>query len=133
MVSKIYDNTDNFQIRVAPTTQVSLSDANQLKYYLGLDSADNISEAVYSETLIGSIAYSLCAVKVKNDSASSVASSMRSGVDPRKWICVEAESVFTSTYGDYVLLVMADSATANNIYQAFKTVTNNQCSARVDR
>lgn len=133
LVTKIYDNTKDFEIRVTPTTQISLTDTDKVKYYLGLDSAANISEAAYSETLIGSIAYSLCVVKVKDASASTVASAMRSGVDPRKWICVEAESVFTSTYGDYVLLVMADSTTANNLYQAFKTVTNNGCSARVDR
>ncbi len=39
--------------------------------------------------------------------------------DPRKWVCVEAESVIVENVGDVVLFVMADSQTANALQTAF--------------
>ena len=39
--------------------------------------------------------------------------------DPRKWICVEAESVVVENVGDVILFVMADTDTANAIRNTF--------------
>lgn len=39
--------------------------------------------------------------------------------DPRKWVCVEAESVVVENVGDVILFLMADTATADAIKASF--------------
>ena len=39
--------------------------------------------------------------------------------NPRKWVCVEAESVVVENVGDVILYVMADTATAEAVKTAF--------------
>ena len=39
--------------------------------------------------------------------------------DPRKWICVEAESVVVENVGEVILFVMGDTNTTNAIRSAF--------------
>ena len=126
IVDLIYQQKDS-GLRVS-TTDIDLENAESLKYYTGLSSADQLKEAVASEALIGSQAYSLVLVRVKDSSdASSVAQSMKSGVDPAKWICVMADDLQVAGKGDVALLIMvetalADSVTASQIVSAFSAV-----------
>lgn len=79
----------------------------------GLNDLALVSDAVVSESMIGSIAYSLVLVKVPDAAnAQSVGESMKSGIDPRKWICVEADDLMVCGKGDVVMLVMMDSSFA---------------------
>ncbi len=92
------------------TVNVDINDPDALKAYTGLISNDLISEAVASESAMGSQAYSLVLVRLKNSlDAGQVAESMRSGIDRRKWICVEADQIRVSAGGDVVLLIMMSS------------------------
>ena len=34
---------------------------------------------------------------------------MKAGIDPRKWICVEADDLMIAAYGDVAMLIMVDS------------------------
>ena len=43
--------------------------------------------------------------------------------DPRKWICVEAESVVVESVGDVILYLMADQATADAVKDAFLSLS----------
>lgn len=73
------------------------------------------AEALVSEPIIGSIAHSVGLVRVKDAAdAEGVAASIRENMDPRKWICVEAEKTEVIAHGDTVLMVMSteDAATA---------------------
>ena len=107
---------------------VDLTDLDGLKYFTGLSSADKISEAVVCEAMMGSQAYSMVFVKV-NDAADAkaVAEEMKSGIDQRKWICVEADDMKVSAKDDVVMLIMVDSEyaeviSAASVTEAFKTV-----------
>lgn len=110
------------------TVDVALDDAYAVKSYLGLDSADMVKEAVASESGFGSQAYSLVLCRVKNPAnAQDVARKMFDGIDQRKWICVEADDLMVSVFGDLVLLVMIDSdyaemATAQQLTDAFAAI-----------
>lgn len=109
------------------TMDVDLSDADAVKSYTGLDDASPIKEAAASEALIGSQAYSLVLVRVKDAAdAETVANKMYSGIDPRKWICVEADDMNVAYSGDLVMLIMLQSNFENisseDIVNAFKTV-----------
>ncbi len=98
------------------TTTVDLTDANALKSFTGLDSADKISEVAVSEPMISSQAYSLVLVRVSDSAdAEEIAQAMKDGIDPRKWICVEADDLRVVGYGDLLMLVMMDSQLADTI------------------
>ena len=107
---------------------VEISDADALKMYTGLDSAEGIKEVAVCESMMGSQAYSLVVVKLENaDNAKKIAEAMKAGIDPRKWICVEADDLKVSAKGDVVMLIMVDSEykesiSAASVTEAFKTV-----------
>ena len=98
------------------TLAVDLSDADAVRYNLGLDDASSVKEAAVSEPMMGSQAYSLVVVRV-NDAkdTESVANAMLNGIDQRKWICVEADTLKVMTKGDLVLLFMVDSGFADTV------------------
>ena len=78
--------------------------------------------------MIGSIPYSLVLVKVKNASdASDIASQMKSGINQRKWVCVEADDLAVTYSGDVVLLFMVgseynDDVKSSDITAAFEAL-----------
>ncbi len=116
------------------TMDVDLTDPDALAYYTGLKSAEKISAASVSESAFGSQAYSLVIVKV-NDAADAktVAEEMKENIDQRKWCCVEADDMKVCADGNTVMLFMvdsefADSVTASDLAEAFKTV----CGGSVD-
>ena len=102
---------------------VDLADADAVKYFTGLD---GVKEAAVFEPMIGSIAFSMVAVQVEEGTdAAAVAEAMKTGIDTRKWICVEANDLMVATSGDVALLVMVDSnngLTAQSFVDAFNTV-----------
>ena len=106
-----------------------------VKYNLGIDDASNVKEAAISEPMMGSQAYSLAVVRVKDAADSEkVAKEMLNGIDPRKWICVEADNLRAMTKGDLVLFFMVDSSfaetvTVDEIEEAFTTV----CGGSLDK
>ena len=110
------------------TSQVDIANADSLKYSTGLDSADLISEATVSEAMIGSQAYSLVTVRVKDPAdLATVAQQMKDGINPQKWICVGADDLRVAGSGDVVLLIMvssdfSDTVTADEIIDAFAQV-----------
>lgn len=110
------------------TTPVDLESADSVQYNLGLKDASAIKEAAVSEPMMSSQAYSLVIARV-NDAADAqdVAKAMLDGIDQRKWICVEADSLKVMTRGDLVLLFMVDSSfsdtvTTDEIETAFAAV-----------
>ena len=107
---------------------VEISDADALKMFTGLDSAEGIKEVAVCESMMGSQAYSLVVVKLENAAdAKKTAEAMKAGIDQRKWICVEADDIKVSAKGDVVMLIMVDSEykesiSASSVTDAFKTV-----------
>lgn len=80
-------------------------------------------EGLAADAMIGSIAHSVVLVRVPEDAdAAAVAKDMEDNADPRKWICVEAESVQTAVKGQLVLLVMSTQATADAIVANFNAL-----------
>lgn len=99
------------------TLPIDLTDTSEdgkwvVKNYTGLDSADSITEAAFFEPMMGSIPYSMVAVRVADGAdIKAVAEGMKNGIDQRKWICVEADDLQVVSYGDVVLLIMVGSDT----------------------
>ena len=110
---------------------VDLTDASEdglwaIKSYTGLDSVENITEAAAFEPMMGSMAFSMVLVRVAEGAdAKAVAESMKSGIDTRKWICVEADDLKVAGFGDVVMLIMVNSdsgMTAQSFVDAFAKV-----------
>ena len=110
------------------TTELDLSDGEMFTAVTGLASSDKVKEAAYSESMIGSQAYSMVVVRVKKSKdAAAVADEMLNGINPAKWICVEADDVRVAAYDDLVMLIMVSSSfeetvTGKEIVSAFKKV-----------
>ena len=75
---------------------------------------------------MGSIPYSMVMVRVAESAdAATVAAAMKSGIDQRKWICVEADDLQVAGFGDVVMLIMVNSdsgMTAQSFVDAFAKV-----------
>lgn len=121
IIDKIYEKYP-VQLMMLATTEINMDDAkssekevvdafyNSLKYVTGLESAEGISEVSYSGPMIGSQAYSLVLVRVDDASkAEATAKSMLAGINPGKWICVQADLVRACTKGDVIMMVLIDS------------------------
>ena len=112
---------ENIYTVVAPefgvyTDNVDASDAAIFQSFTGLSDSSVVSEAAFSESMIGSQAYSLVVVRVADSEAvADVAAEMKAGIDTRKWICVEADDMQVVSYGDVVLLIMVSSEYAETI------------------
>ena len=102
-----------------------------LKSFTGLEDASQITEAAAYEPMMGSLAFSMVMVRTAAGvDAKTVADSMKSGVDPRKWICVEADDMKVAGIGDVVMLIMVSTTgdmTAQSFVDAFQTVAGRTC------
>lgn len=134
MFNQIYEKTPNVSQMALMTQQVDLTDADAVQYMIGLTSVEGVEEAAVSDAMITVVPYSAALVKVKEGTdIEAIAASIREGVDPRKWICVEADKVITATYENYILMVMASEENADEVYEAFKTVFGEGVSEAVTR
>lgn len=124
----IAENPVEFMGGVIP---VDLTDTSEdglwaIKAYTGLDNADMITEAAAYEPMMGSLAFSMVMVRVAPEADSkTVAEAMKSGIDTRKWICVEANDLMVAGFGDVVMLIMLNSdsgMTAQSFVDAFGKV-----------
>ena len=101
-----------------------------VKYFTGLDNAEQITEAAAFEPMMGSLAFSMVMVRVAEGAdAKAVAEAMKAGIDTRKWICVEANDLMVAGYGDVVMLIMVNSdngMTAQSFVDAFKSVVGGE-------
>ena len=113
------------------TMPIDLTDTSEdglwnIKYNTGLDNADNITEAAVFGPMMGSMAFSMVMVRVAEGAdVKAVAEGMKTGIDPRKWICVEADDLQVVSYGDVVMLIMVDSTsglTSQSFVDAFAQV-----------
>ena len=129
IIDKIYANHKAIEMPLG-TMEVDLTDPDALKMFTGLGSADKISAAAVSESMMGAQAYSLVVVKVKDaKDADAVATEMMNGIDQRKWICVEADDLMVTGFGDVVMLIMVGSdtgMTSQSFVDAFQKVCANQ-------
>lgn len=82
-----------------------------MAYFFGIDV--DCEEAVASEPMINAIPFSICLMRVKEDTdIEALKKEIKENVNPRKWVCVEVDQsdVRVESVGDLVLLIMADDS-----------------------
>lgn len=115
LIQAIYDKQPVDLMLSEPTT-IDVADPDALSYYLGLKDGSKLSEAMYSEAMITSQAYSLCAARVADaKDAGEVAQQILDQVNPNKWICVTADNVQIGVSGDLILLVMVSDSLSETL------------------
>jgi len=122
LVDRIYEGLD-VEMPMVFTQALEVTDPETVQAFTGLENGDDLEYLVMSEPMMSSQAYSLVLVKVKDGvNANEVAKTMNDNINTRKWICVTAEKVYTTSSGNVVCLVMTREDLATTIYSKFKTL-----------
>ena len=93
------------------TDTVDFDDEYAVSSYTGLtmDDVKKLDAAIVSEPMMGSQAYSLVLVRLKDKAdAADIAQKMADGINPRKWVCVEADELTVVSKDNIIMLFMAD-------------------------
>ena len=97
------------------TMPVDLTDTSEdglwaIQYFTGLSGAEQLTDASVFEPMMGSLPFSMVLVRAAEGAdVAAVAEGMKTGIDQRKWICVEADDLQVVSYGDVVMLIMVGS------------------------
>ena len=90
-----------------------------VEMYLGTSDIE-FEEALASESATGSIAHSVVLVRVKdNANVELIKEKIENSVNPRKWICVEADEVEVESKGNLIILIMSSEINAEKIETEF--------------
>ena len=96
----------------------------------GLSDPAQLKQAAFFEPMMSSIAFSLVMVRTADAvDPKAVAQAMKEGINPRKWICVEADDMLVAGCGDVVMLIMLaseDGMTAQSFVDAFQSVAGRE-------
>lgn len=117
-----YEGVADDQKPMLGNINVSKDMQDNIEYYIGTRDIE-YEEILASEPMIGSIAYSVVLVRMKDDAdIESAKQKILDNVDPRKWICVEVpkEDVIVKNRGNLIILIMVeDSETREKIEKGF--------------
>ena len=123
LVNKIYEGQEDKIPSSVQTQEIDVKDEVMVNSFTGLDNGDDLQYLVVSEPMISSQAYSFVLATVKDGvNANEIAEAIKDNVDSRKWICVSAEKLYTTSSGNIVCLVMSSEEAAKTIYERFKTL-----------
>ena len=82
--------------------------------------AVNGAEAVMSEPMMSSIAWSVCLMRVpEGTDVAATCAAIKSNMNPAKWLCVEAEKYSVVSNGNTILLVMTSADAHDKIVDNF--------------
>ena len=120
IVTKVYEGNEELYSSLQTQT-IDISDSEVVKSFTGLENGANIEFMVASEPMMSSQAYSFVLLKLKDGvNADEIAEKIKDNVDERKWICVTAEKVYTTSSDNIVCLVMSNEEMAKPVYEKFK-------------
>ena len=106
----------------APATETMELTKDNFSAFLFIDYIEN-SEALVSESMIGAVAHSVVLLRVDDDAdVEAVAEEIKEKMDPRKWICVEAEKSEVLVKGNTILLIMSFADVTDPIVENFNAL-----------
>ena len=88
-------------------TNIEVTEEN-VEGFLGTDNVE-YKEALASESGVGSIAHSVVLIRTNEGAdVEAIKKTIKDKVNPRKWVCVEAENVYVESKGDLIILIMSN-------------------------
>lgn len=97
-------------------------------YYLGLESLTEDTEALASESMITSVAHSVCLLRAaEGTDIEALKNEIKEKVNPRKWICVgvEREEVIVDNIGNLIIMII-DKSAPEKYQESFLKLNNEQ-------
>lgn len=117
IMTKVYADVPEDE-RPMMLTNTEVTEEN-VENYLGTKDIE-YEEALASESAVGSIAHSVVLVRMKDGANIEEAKKkIEENVNPRKWICVEAEDVVVKNKGNLIILIMSSSNYIEKIENSF--------------
>lgn len=121
ILTKVYENAklDDETREAMEYYQTTPIDETTAEYLLG--TADvKYAEAVVSAPMMNAVAYQCVILRVaEGEDVEAAKKLLKDNANPRKWVCVEAESVVVENVGDVILYIMADQTTADAVKTSF--------------
>ena len=117
IMTKVYSNLKEDETPMM-LNNIEVNEEN-IEMYLGVKDIE-FEEALASESGVGSIAHSVVLLRVKDGAdVEKIKEKIEDNVNPRKWICVEAEEVEVESKGNLILLVMSSEKVTDKIVDKF--------------
>ena len=123
ILGQIYEGADvseSFKDFIESGLYTTEIPSDRVAYYLGKEDLE-FKEAIASEGMISTTAYSLCLVRVKEGAdIEQMKTDIKENVNPRKWICVgvDPQNVIVDNIGDVIFLLMSNNET-QELYDSF--------------
>lgn len=116
------------------TREIDMTDEFAFTSTTGLTSNSNVEAVVVSEPFISAQAYSAVMVKTtENANVEEMKKEMFDNIDTRKWICVSAEKVWATNYGNIIFLVMSSEEWGKPVYEEFKQAVGGKVGQELER
>ena len=116
LMAKVYEGIPEDELPALIDTELN---AENSTYYAGVESSA-YKEGLASEAMMNAVAHSVVLLRAESaEAAETLKDDVAANVDPRKWVCVEAEKVITDNIGDLVILIMASEAVAPQLHENF--------------
>lgn len=121
VLQKIYETAtteDDFFSYAREYENIEITEENE-EAILGTTEID-FTDSVYSAPMMTSIAYQCVLLRTaEGQDVEAAKKLLEENANPRKWVCVEAESVVVENIGDMILFIMADTDVANAVKEVF--------------
>ena len=115
LATKLYE-ANPVEFMVVPSMEIDLADPDALMMYTGLESAEGITEAAWSESMLGAQPYSMVLVRVAEGAdMEAIKNAMFNGINTRKWICVDANELRVVSSADLIMLCMVGTEFATGL------------------
>lgn len=99
-------------------TNMEINEEN-VESFLGTKDIE-FEEALASEPGVTSIAHSVMLIRVKdNANVEAIKEKLENSVNPRKWLCVEADDVEIESKGNLIIVIMSSEKNVEKIENAF--------------
>lgn len=106
IMTKLYAGISEDELPMA-LSNTKITEEN-IESFLGTKDIEYES-ALASESMVGSIAHSVILIRAKeNTDIEQLKSKISESINPRKWICVEAENVIVKNKGNLILVIMSN-------------------------
>ena len=123
IMAQVYANIPEDE-RPMMLTNTAINEEN-IEYFLGTKDIE-YSEALASESGVGSIAHSVVLLRTKeNADVDKIKEQIEKNVNPRKWVCVgvEEDEVIVENKGDLIILIMVqDEENREKLEDAFENL-----------
>lgn len=119
LMKKVYQDIDEDRFPMA-LQNFEVTEEN-VENYLGSKDIE-FKEALASESMVGSFAYSVVLVRTKEGAdVEKVKKQIKESVNPRKWLCVWVENVIVESKGDLIIVILSDNLGAE-IQKGFRNL-----------